>query len=260
MRGEAGRTSGFVATIQDRTEHVVMERHIRRADKLAALGELSAGLAHEIKNPLTAIKGFSQLVPERLSDHDFMGKFSRMLGNELMRIDELTERLLTFARPNVGDMRVVTVADLVEDAILLAKYQLEKAGIVHEIETCSPVPEVKGSPGRLSQVFLNIIINSLHAMEQGGRLLVRVSRRFYRIPERGGIRAVLWVDFTDTGNGIAPEHIDRIFNPFFTTRESGTGLGLAISYRIIEEHGGVMEVRSTVGEGDQNEGSAAGGG
>lgn len=248
MRGEAGRTSGFVLTIQDRTEHVVMERHIRRADKLAALGELSAGLAHEIKNPLTAIKGFSQLVPERLSDSEFMGKFSRMLGNELMRIDELTERLLAFARPNVGDMRVLAVADLVEDAVLLAKYQLEKAGIIHELETCTPVPEVRGSPGRISQVFLNIIINSLHAMEQGGRLLVRISRRFYRIPERGGIRAVL-IDFTDTGCGIAPEDIDRVFNPFFTTRESGTGLGLAISYRIIEEHGGVMEVRSLVGEG-----------
>ena len=177
-----------------------------------------------------------------------MAKFSRMLGNELMRIDELTERLLTFARPNVGGMRPIRIEELIEDAVLLAKYQLEKAGIRYVIDVCERSPWVIGSPSRLSQVFLNIIINGLHAMEKGGQLTFRITRRFYVVPQQGGMRAVL-IDFVDTGSGIPREHLDRIFNPFFTTRDSGTGLGLAISYRIVEEHQGVIEVKSKPGEG-----------
>ena len=248
MKNEAGQISGYVATVVDRTEHIAMERQMRRTDKLAALGELSAGLAHEIKNPLTAIKGFAQLLPKRFGDEKFLHKFSTMLTNELMRIDELTERLLTFARPNVGGMREIAIQDLVEDTILLAKYQLEKADIRYIVEGCEPPPGVIGSPSRLSQVFLNIIINGMHAMEKGGLLTVRIFRSPYLIPDRGTVDAVV-VDFVDTGVGIDEDRIDSIFNPFFTTRESGTGLGLAISYRIIEEHSGVIEVKSKKGQG-----------
>jgi len=248
MKTESGQSSGYVMTVLDRTEHFIMERQIRRTDKLAALGELSAGLAHEIKNPLTAIKGFAQLLPKRFGDEQFLHKFSSMLNNELMRIDELTERLLTFARPNVGGMREIAIQDLIEDAVLLAKYQLEKAGIRYIVKGCEPPPRVVGSPGRLSQVFLNIIINGLHAMHKGGFLTVRIFRSMYLIPDTGTVPAVV-IDFVDTGVGIEEGRIDSIFNPFFTTKESGTGLGLSISYRIIEEHGGVIEVKSSKGAG-----------
>jgi PAS domain S-box-containing protein len=249
LREESGRTIGAVITVFDMTEKRQMEEQVRRAESLAALGELSAGLAHEIKNPLTAIKGFAQLLPSRLGDGEFLKKFAEVITVQVSRLDDITERLLTFARPDLGEFSMIGVRELVQDALTLVRYQLEEAGLEFRLEV--PAGEdirVSGNPNRLSQVLLNIIINAVHAMQAGGRLVLRIGvaeQSLSGTPRRSVVR----IDCIDTGAGIPREELRKVFNPFFTTKQSGTGLGLSISYRIVEEHGGTIELRSRPGKG-----------
>lgn len=234
---------GAAVTVNDLTEKRALEGRVKRTEHLAALGELSAGLAHEIKNPLTAMKGFAQLLPKKQQDPVFMDKFSRAIINELMRLDDLTERLLAFARPNVGGLQPIVLQEVVQDTLMLVKYQMDKQKIQWEIDAPEHLPGVMGDATRLTQVFLNIILNAIHAMKDGGELLIKFSvLHNWKSPK--GITDAVLVEFNDSGSGISDENMAKLFNPFFTTKETGTGLGLSISFRIIEEHNGLIEVVS----------------
>jgi len=245
---EHSRPMGVVVTIDDMTERRMLERRMARTEQLAALGELSAGLAHELRNPLTAMKGFAQLMPRRLSDTAFLEKFSLVIANEITRLNDLVERLLVFARPGVGEFQRVAIRKIIDDTMLLLRYQLEKSGVLPEIDDGDRLLLVRCNPARLTQVFLNILINSLQAMPEGGKISIRVREDLAILPPGKRVR-VARLEFQDTGKGIPENDLHRIFNPFYTTKESGTGLGLAISFRIVEEHGGVIEVDSTENKG-----------
>lgn len=248
LKDERKKTIGAVVAVQDVTEQRIMERRVQRTEQLAALGELSAGLAHELKNPLTSMKGFAQLLPSRLEDREFLQKFSQVVSNEVMRLDDISERLLAFARPNVREFQAVDIPALIGDTILLVRYQIESSGVTYDFETVPDLPLVQGNPSQLAHVFLNVILNALQAMKRRNRLRIKVHCAPYGGTGRETVRSVI-CDFSDNGEGIAPENLDKVFNPFFTTKEKGTGLGLAISYRVIEEHGGLMEVESRRGRG-----------
>ncbi|HOW85777.1 MAG TPA: ATP-binding protein [Candidatus Aminicenantes bacterium] len=214
-------------------------RRMLRADRLATIGELAAGAAHEIRNPLTSIRSSLQYVESRCreeSERKLLGVALR----ETDRIDEILSTLLSFARPSEIRKEPLDLVALLEESAALVAIQARAGGV--EIRTAFPprpvVVEADGS--QLKQVFLNVSLNAVQAMAGGGRLTVEV------LPLEGG-KAI--VRFTDTGPGIPEEALDKVFDPFFTTKKGGTGLGLSICYAIVKAHGGEIELRSRPGEG-----------
>jgi len=247
LKGGEDRIIGYVISVDDISEKKMLENQILRSEQLAALGELSAGIAHEIKNPLTSIKGFTQLLPNKLDDKEFLLKYTDVLRREVERLNNIIEELLQFARPKVKGVAKVNLKEILDRTLSLLKYQLEKAGI-ELVLNLAPMPEVFGDAQQLEQVFINIILNAMQAMPEGGKLEIRNKVLIKKSPENLYYEyAVMY--FTDTGVGIKQEHIDKLFNPFFTTKPKGTGLGLSISHRIITEHKGMIEVVSKPGEG-----------
>ncbi len=232
----------FLKTIDDlSTENQNLFRSLLRADKLAALGTLSAGLAHEIKNPLASVKGLTQVLEENLDDPEFVKKYQEIVPRQIDRINSLVEKLLRFGRPRELSLREFNLNRIIEEALSLLENQSRKKGIVVE-KALNNLPELKGDSERLSQVFMNLFLNAIQAMPQGGTLSIKSS-----------IRSLTYVcvEVTDTGIGIPSDRLDKIFDPFFSSKEEGTGMGLAVAYRIVKEHGGEMNVESEVGKGTE---------
>ena len=258
-----GKTLGALIVFSDLTERKILETEMRRADRLASLGTLAAGMAHEIKNPLVALKTFTQLLPEKYRDREFRENFSRLANEEVNRINHLVEQLLNFARPTIPSFRKTDICEILENTLFLLQSKITEQNIEvkKEIEKCPLMVMADGD--QLKQVLLNIIINALHAIKEKGTLTVTARAR--KATEAGaGVGRGEWiakrlhrlwskdcaiVEISDTGKGIDPKDQPHLFDPFFTTKESGAGLGLAIAHSIIEEHGGIIEVRSAVGEG-----------
>jgi signal transduction histidine kinase len=214
-------------------------RRMSRADKLATIGELAAGAAHEIRNPLTAIKSSLQYLKPKRQDE----KENRLLDNaleETERIDEILSGLLSFSRPAGIKKEKGNLTETLEESLQLISFQLKKQKIKVSRDFPSSPLYLKGDKAQLKQVFLNLFLNSLQAMKDGGELKIEVSL------SEGG-RAL--VAITDTGEGIPEEKLDKIFDPFFTTKKGGTGLGLSICYGIVQSHQGEIEVKSKVGQG-----------
>ena len=210
-----------------------------QSEKLAALGTMAAGVAHEIKNPLAALKLFTEVIPQKFDDHEYREKFAKLIPSELNRLKRILSDLDDFSKPEKEEKAAqFTVTDVLEKTLQLVGVQLKKGGV--KVQKSYKVPgRVFGSPSKMMQVFMNIILNAVHAMEGGGNLTIECSQN------GSGVT----VSIADTGTGIPADKIKEIFNPFFTTKEFGTGLGLAITRRIIEEHGGTVNVRSEVGRG-----------
>jgi signal transduction histidine kinase len=209
---------------------------------------MAAGLAHEIRNPLGSIKGAAQLLqPGAAHPPDNTREFLDIIVEEVNRLNKIVSQFLDYARPYRGEQRPLEVNDVVKKT--LALLNKEQGGHNVEIVTsyADGLPPVRADAEQLLQVFLNLSLNALQAMAQGGRLLVSTSLR--RATRRGAAAAFFEVRFRDTGVGIPPGDQRNLFIPFFTTKEKGTGLGLPISQRIIENHGGTIEVRSQPGEG-----------
>ena len=216
-------------------------RRMLRADRLATIGELAAGAAHEIRNPLTAIKSSLQYM-EGKGREDRDKNLLRTALEETTRIDEILSGLLSFARPSEPKKTRFDLLELIEETLTLVVYQARASKVaVRRSFPESPVP-TSGDRGQLKQLFLNVFLNGLQAMSGGGGLDVEVLS-----PE--GRKAV--VRISDTGVGISDENLERIFDPFFTTKKGGTGLGLSICYGIIKSHGGEIEIKSRLGEGTQ---------
>lgn len=221
-----------------------MHAKMLRTERLAAVGQLAAGAAHEINNPLAIIYARTQLL-ELKEEDGRKQEVLKLILSQIERISGILTSLMDFARPAPPQFGPVDVPAVVSRALNLASGGLEKKGIAARMDCPAPVPEIEGDSRQLEQVFLNLILNAEHAMPGGGKLLIRI-----RATERPG--RVL-VSVLDTGTGIPREQLSKVFDPFFTTKEEGkgTGLGLSTSYGIVSSHGGEISLRSEVGKGTE---------
>ena len=250
FHSHTGRPLGALLAFDDMTVVRKMEEQIRRTDRLSSIGTLSAGMAHEIKNPLVTIKTFAQLLPEQHHDPEFRRTFFDLVGQEVIRIDAIVNRLLNFARPAPPALQPVSLHGVLENSLRLVEPQLYKNGISLQRRLEAVRDRIDADAEQLNQTFVNFFLNALQAMGQGGVLTVRTAI----VPgaARGAAGAGadrIQVDVQDTGCGIAPENLAKIFDPFFTTKEHGVGLGLSVSHGIIQEHGGTIDVESEKGRG-----------
>ncbi len=216
------------------------ESRLLRSARLAAVGEMAAGVAHELNNPLTTVSGFVELALEDLPAENALRSDLELVLREAQRARGVVRRMLDFSRP-VEDSRVLTnVNDLIRDVLALVSHQIRTYGVETRLELAESTPMLVIDPNQIKQVLLNLIHNALQAMPSGGQLFLRTG--LYSREGRDWIATAV----ADTGIGIPPENIERVFEPFFTTRQvgAGTGLGLAISYTIVTDHGGFIEVES----------------
>jgi len=218
--------------------------YIRRADRLASLGTLTAGLAHEIRNPLVAIKTFTQLLPERLEDEEFRNHFLNIASSEVDRISSLITELLEFARPSDPKLEFEDINSILDGMILLVSTETKKKQVNIIKNYTSNLPPIKIDREQIKQVFLNILLNSIEATQERGEINVK-TRSFVK----PGGKSYIQIEFTDTGHGIPAEHLEDIFTPFFTTKDKGSGLGLSISHQIIQDHRGYIDVESELNKG-----------
>ncbi len=263
FHGQDGQVLGALMVLTDVTAIKRLELQIRRSDRLASLGTLSAGMAHEIKNPLVSLKTFAQLLPERYQDSDFRDTFSNLIGHEIDRIDSLVNQLLRFARPAKPILKPLHAHEILEKALTLVGHRLYQKDIKLERLWQADVDTIRGDADQLEQVFLNFFLNAMDAMKTQGELSVTteikadehwVNPRAYGNRENTGngngeVPEALLISIRDTGEGIRAEDIPHVFDPFFTTKDYGTGLGLSVVHGIVQEHGGQIEVESELQKG-----------
>ncbi len=216
---------------QANTELQQSFEQLRRADRLSALGELSAGLAHEIRNPLGSIEGAVQILRREQLPLATKNEFGELAQRELNRLKGIVSRFLDFARPQIPRRVPTHPVELLESVATLAAETAKMGGARIRVDADTQLPVVSVDPEQIKQVLLNLVINAVQAMPQGGEIVLRA------FTDKGDIL----LEVQDEGGGIDSENLDRIFNPFFTTRENGTGLGLSIAERIVSQHGGRIE-------------------
>ncbi len=248
LRAGEGKELGVVGMFRDITVVRDLESQLRRSDRLAAVGTLAAGLAHEIKNPLTSVLTFSRHLHRRFDDEAFREKFHRVVPRELERINGIMERLLELTRPARLDFQPVAIAALLERAVELYANEIEVKQIRVAREYARDLPRVEADPESLYRAFVNLVGNALDAMSTGGRLTLRAGwASGERVPPRRA--RLVAIEVEDDGAGIPDSDTERVFNPFFTTKDTGTGLGLALTHRIVEDHGGSIDFKSVHGHG-----------
>jgi two-component system NtrC family sensor kinase len=213
-------------------------------EKMSALGRLMASIAHEINNPLQAVDGYLSLAEEKLDDPgrvDALRRYLRIAGEEVDRISDIVSRTRDFYRPEREGFWDVDVETLIENVLLLTRKKLEHSDVTVEHTGPEELPTVEANADQLKQVFLNLVINAVEAMPEGGTLYIRTAL------EREA--DVVRIEFEDTGVGMSQEMMDQVFEPFVTTKEEGTGLGMSISYGIVQAHNGAIAVSSEKGAG-----------
>ncbi len=231
------------------------QAHLISSEKLAALGTMAAGMAHEIKNPLVALRTFSQLLPIKWEDKEFRMKYSSIIPPEIEKINKIAENLLKFGRPTKPELKSANINSILEDVLDLLENQFKKNDI--KISTqLAKIPDIKCDTGQISQALLNITLNAVQAMPNGGELTVKSDTGHVIMLGKGAETSgkshkepAIFIELTDTGSGIAEDKMKNLFDPFFTTKENGTGMGLPITLRIIEEHKGSIKVKSVLGKG-----------
>ncbi len=215
------------------------EEQLRRADRLSALGELSAGMAHEIRNPLGAIKGAVEILRDDYKSGQPKYEFIQILLKETDRLNHIVQEFLGFARPKNPELQFVDLNEAIESVLMLTAQEARKSGVAVQKRLDPSIGKRSLDAGLLKQAFLNLFLNAIQAMPQGGILSI----------ESGLAAGAVSVKIADTGTGISEENRKKLFSPFFTTKRNGTGLGLAITYRIIENHRGTITVESEPGKG-----------
>jgi len=220
---------------------------LRRADRLSSLGLLTAGLAHEIRNPLVAIRTFTQLLPERYEDAEFREGFQGLALKEVDRICGLINDLLSFARPSRPNVAEENMNDVVDGIARILETEAKEKGVEITRDFGLNLPRVWIDREQMKQVFMNLILNAIQAMREGGSIFI--STRPISRDEAGHSGQFVQVEVRDTGIGIPAENLDHIFDPFFTSKDEGSGLGLSISHQIVQEHGGYVTVESKAGVG-----------
>ena len=238
----AGRTSGTMLIVVDSTARVQLEEQLQISEKMASIGLLAAGVAHEVNTPLTGISSFTQMLLEDAEPEDPRTKLLEKIEHQTFRAARIVTGLLNLARPGRTDtLGPVDVNAVIADVLVLLEHQLEAGRIRVRRELATPAAVVQGLEFKMQQVFLNLFLNARDAMPSGGWLTVR-SR------VEGGAAVI---EVADTGSGISPEHLSRIYDPFFTTKTAGqgTGLGLSVTYGVVQEHHGTIECASRPGQG-----------
>jgi len=236
---------GRIVLVDDITERVTLEAQLSQADKLSSIGLLAAGVAHEINTPLAVISSYAQMLTKQMRGDTKLTPLLERITQQTFRASEIANGLLNFSRTSTTEFRDTDLNQVIRDTLALVEHQLKTARITVAMELSTELPRIHGNPGKLQQVFLNLLLNAKDAMPQGGQL--RVSTLV-----NGHVEATI----ADSGAGIAPENLKRIYDPFFTTKSApkpgerrGTGLGLSVSYGIIQEHAGKINVQSTIGVG-----------
>ena len=244
LRNRRGEVDGAVLLQEDLSERARLENQLLRSEKLSSVGVLAAGVAHEINNPLTTILGYAKLLLEGLTEDDVNRPALELVADEARRVQEIVRNLLDFSRQDRGEVSAVSLSEVLERTLSLVAPDLRKRQVEVHRQLDPDIPLVMADSRRLEQVFVNLITNAAHAMEGGGDLTLTTG-------EEPGREAPVYVDVTDTGEGIPEELQARIFDPFFTTKEQGqgTGLGLAVSHGIVTDLGGDIEVRNEEGAG-----------
>jgi two-component system sensor histidine kinase HydH len=241
LKDETGQEMGSVLLIKDMREIRDLQEKVHRSERLASLGRLAAGVAHEIRNPLSSIKGFAQYFVKRFSGHDEEQGYASVMVKEVDRLNRVITDLLDFAGPKEPRREPQSLETIAEQAVKLLTPDLEarKVEVVREYEP--DLPAVSVDRDRISQVFINLLLNALESMEAGGE--IRIGLR------RCGPPPAVEASVADTGAGIPEGDLEKVFEPFFSGKKKGTGLGLAIVHQIIESHRGDIRVESRPGEG-----------
>ena len=238
---------GRIVLVDDITERVALENQLAQTDKLSSIGLLAAGVAHEINTPLAVISSYAQMLSKQLRNDPRadvrLGSVLDKITQQSFRASEIANGLLNFSRTSTTEFRATDLNQVIRETLSLLEHQFKTAQIILDLDLAGELPHINGNPGKLQQVFLNLLLNAKDAMPGGGRLRVATL-------VNGHVEAVV----SDSGSGIAPENLKRIYDPFFTTKNMpgerrGTGLGLAVSYGIIQEHAGKIHVESAVGAG-----------
>jgi signal transduction histidine kinase len=254
LKNRKDQPQEIILNLHDITTLKKLEASMRQAERLAALGTLAAGMAHEIRNPLSSIKTFVQLLPQKIEKSGFLEKFQRTVPRELNRINDLVEDLLDLARIPKYIFQNTNLKILLEQALEATDADLQAWHIQCRCLIADDLPPVRADASQLARAFHNLIRNAIQAMPQGGQLHIQAS--FHRSDPSQAVDGIAGVGrvsvvFQDTGPGISVAELENIFNPFFTTKDKGTGLGLAITHKVITEHNGQIEVASTLGQGSQ---------
>ncbi len=230
---------GRLIIFDDVTDRAELEQRLVQADKLSSIGLLAAGVAHEVNTPLAVISTYAQMLAKQVANDDQKSILLDKIAKQTFRASEIVNSLLNFSRTSTTAFGDVDLNKVIRETMSLLEHQIQKAGVQVKLDLAGGLGPVHGNAGKLQQVFLNLFLNARDAMEGGGTLAVRAWA------EESGAR----VEVSDTGHGISPEHVQRIYDPFFTTKGSrkGTGMGLAVTYGIIQEHKGSIEVSSRPG-------------
>ncbi len=252
LKDETGAVYATLSSGEDITVKVLLEHQLRQSEKLAAVGRLISGLAHEIGTPLGVISGRAEHLLNELSPQDPLCGDLKSIVGQIERMSKIVNQLLNFARPKPPESRPVCLAAMLRDALVFFEHELKQRGISATVACAEGLPDIMADPDQIQQVLVNVILNAIQAMPQGGALTLRASRTVPRRRREDPIKdRYIKIEIADTGCGIPPEHLSRIFDPFFTTKGvgKGTGLGLAVSDSIARNHGGWMRATSLVGEG-----------
>jgi len=229
---------GAVVVVQDVTIVKRLEAEVKRGERLAAVGQLASGIAHEIRNPLGIIKTISQTINQDIKDEEIKEGLD-IIQHEIDRANKVIKGILDFARPNKIQDCKIDLEKLLNELVMVTRKFAQQQNVDLRFNILKQ-NKIQGDPDKLKQAFINIILNGIQAMKDGGKLEITLE-------ESDKKWAV--ISFKDEGEGISDELLDKIFNPFFTTKESGTGLGLSITHSTIEEHNGKIEFNSKLGEG-----------
>ena len=237
----SGARLGTILILEDVTARVRLEEQLQHSDKMASIGLLAAGVAHEVNTPLAGISSYTQILRGQTGPDDPRAPILEKIEKQTFRAAKIINHLLNFSRSGSAEFESLDVNRLLSDVLSLLEHQLDRSRIVLRKELAPGLPPVRGNENRLQQVFFNLILNARDAMPAGGWLTLST--------EADGDTVIVQVK--DTGHGITREDVKRIYDPFFTTKSTsrGTGLGLSVSYGIVQEHGGAIFVDSTPGKG-----------
>ena len=238
-----GELIGKIVIFRDLTSINKYQEQLLRMDRLVSLGKLSSGIAHELRNPLAGIKTTAQALGEELTEKDPRREYLQRITKEIDRLNELLKTFFSFAKPQRLNLTPCHVRDIINEIIPFLIKEIADKGIRFEEKYDPHLPMIKADKTQMHQVFLNLFLNAIQAMPEGGDLKIGVSSFVSAAgdgPKQNFIKAIV----SDTGKGIPPHMISRIFDPFFTTKPKGIGLGLSIAYQIINKHGGTIKVES----------------